>query len=51
MRCRCNPLRLLYLGEAPDIKQKATSDRLISPRGDIESIMRATKSVSCYLVR
>jgi hypothetical protein len=34
---------LIYLGEAPDIKQKATSDRLISPCGDIESIMRATK--------
>jgi hypothetical protein len=45
MGCRCNPLRLIYLGEAPDIKQKATSDRLISPCGDIESIMRAAKRI------
>jgi hypothetical protein len=43
MGCRCNPLRLIYQGEAPDIKQKATPDRLISPCGDIDSIMRATK--------
>jgi hypothetical protein len=39
----------MYLGEAPDIKQKVTSDRLISPCGDIESIMRATtKKTVCF---
>jgi hypothetical protein len=41
MGCQCNRLRLLYLGEAQDIQQKATSDRLMSPSGDIELIMRA----------
>jgi hypothetical protein len=28
MGCWCNPLRLIHLGEAPGIKQKATSDHL-----------------------
>jgi hypothetical protein len=43
MGCRCNPLRLLYLGEAPDIKQKASSDLFILPFGNIEYIWMATK--------
>jgi hypothetical protein len=32
------PTQVLYLSEAPDIKQKAKSDRFRSPCGGFESI-------------